>query len=197
MHSGRIRALIALIALSLSASSAVLAAKVKVRAQHDPKFDFRSARTWNWARNEPGVVKMLRTQDDDSEDVRRRFEPTIMGSFEEEIGRRGLSVSTSGAPDLEATYYLLVTIGTESQVAGQFLPAVADWGIPPFAPSTTSFKIIQQGSLVLDFKSTKLNEVVWRGVAQAEIDQLKSDEERKVRIRDAVRDLLRQYPPKK
>ena len=68
------------------------------------------------------------------------------------------------------------------------------WGLPLFPQATQSLKIMNQGALVIDL-SAKGN-VVWRGVAQAEI---KSDMERKRRedlLRGAVRDLLKRYPPK-
>jgi hypothetical protein len=80
---------------------------------------------------------------------------------------------------------------------GQFLPAVPMWGVPPFAPATSSLNIIQRGSIVLDAVSTSLARVIWRGVAQTDIDKIKNDAERDRIIRDSVRDLVKRLPLKK
>ena len=42
-----------------------------------------------------------------------------------------------------------------------------------------------------------MKSVVWRGVAQAEVDLEKKPEERRVRLEKAVHDMLKEFPPKK
>ena len=39
--------------------------------------------------------------------------------------------------------------------------------------------------------------IVWRGVAQAELQPDAQDKQREAKIREAVRDLLKRFPPKK
>ena len=63
--------------------------------------------------------------------------------------------------------------------------------------ATMSLDIIQRGSLVLDVVSTSLARVVWRGVAQTDIDQSKTDAQRNALIREAVHDLVKKLPGKK
>ena len=72
-----------------------------------------------------------------------------------------------------------------------------EWGVPPFAPATSSLHSIQRGSLVLDAVSTSLARVIWRGGAQTDVDNIKSEAERDGIIRDAVRDLVKKLPLKK
>jgi hypothetical protein len=166
---------------------------VKARVDFDKKFDFTQARTWSWSPNGAGQVILARTQDDDPEVVKKRAEPIIFEAVQAELPRRGLKPAT-GTPDLTLTYYLLLTVGSSSQQLGQFLPSVAEWGLPPFAPSTTSLTMIEQGSLVLDLSSN--GRVVWRGIGEAQI-KLDLDQERRAELlREAVRDLLRRFPPK-
>jgi hypothetical protein len=38
---------------------------------------------------------------------------------------------------------------------------------------------------------------MWRGVAQAEMHREKPQPEREKRVRDAITDILKQFPPKK
>ena len=171
-------------------------AAVKVRTQFTKSFDFAKAKTWSWHQGGPGEVKMARTADDDPEVVRQRAEPIILDAVAAELPQRGLTASAAGAaPDLEIKYYVLITIGTDAQQIGQFLPAVTAWGLPPFAAATQSYKVIERGSLVLDISANK--EVVWRGIGQAELKPGQPAEKRATLLREAVRDILKEYPPKK
>jgi hypothetical protein len=168
-------------------------AAVKARVEYDKKFDFTQARTWAWSPNGAGQIILARTQDDDPEVVRKRAEPIIFDAVQMELPRRGLKAAT-GTPDLTLTYYLLLSVGSSSQQLGQFLPSVAEWGLPPFAPSTTSLSMIEQGSLVLDLSAS--GRVVWRGIGEAQIKLDLDQDKRAALLREAVRDLVRRFPPK-
>lgn len=167
-------------------------ARVDVKVEFDKAFDFKSVRTWAWNPQGPGELKMARTKDDDPEVWRRRAEPIIVEAVATEMSRRGLQVTTA-APDLLVTYFLLLTTNMSTQSVGQFLPATAAWGLPPFAPATQSLEVMNAGSLVLDLSAK--GTVVWRGVAQAKIKIDADDKRREALLREAVRDLLRRYPP--
>jgi hypothetical protein len=52
-------------------------------------------------------------------------------------------------------------------------------------------------SLVLDAASTALARVVWRGVAQTDLEEAPSDTRREAIIRDAVHHLIKRSPFKK
>jgi hypothetical protein len=189
--------LASILTLVVIAGALLGAAKIKVRAEGDKTFDFTTVRTWDWDNPTPGKVIMMRAADDDPEDVRKRLEPTVMEAIGSGLQSRGLQRATTGAADLKATYCIVVKLTAGTQEMGQFLPATAFWGLPPFAPAATSFKAVQAGSLVLDLVSSAKNNVVWRGIAETEVDPSKTDDERKVRIREGVRMLVEKYPPKK
>ena len=110
---------------------------------------------------------MARTADDDKEAARKMAEPIILEGVASELAKRGLTAAT-GQPDLTVTYYLLLTSGVNAQYMGQFLSATPEWGLPPFPPATQSFKATNNGALVIDFNAK--NDIVWRGVAQAQLD---------------------------
>lgn len=182
---------------TLSLAAAVIAvaqiavAAVKVHVDVDKAFDFRQARTWSWAAAPAGHVIVARTPTDDPEAIQRLAEPVILEAVTAEIPTRGLTQSADN-PDLTVKYYLLLTIGTSAQTVGQFLPPVAQWGVPYFTASTQSLKVIQQGSLALDFISK--GEIVWRGVGAAEIKPGLPQERKETLIREAVREILKRYP---
>ena len=169
-------------------------AKVKVKVDFDPAFDFTKAQTWSWDDKGVGRVIMARTAEDDPEELKGRAEPVIKDSVTTELAKGKLQPAGGGTADLEVTYYLLISVGMNAQYMGQFLPAVAAWGLPPFNSATQAVNVVETGSLVLDIMAD--NKVVWRGVAQAEIKLGMPTEKRRQLLQEAVRELLAKYPPK-
>ena len=171
-------------------------ADMKVKTDHDPAFDFKKARTWAWNAQEPGRVITARTANDNPEEIKSRAEPIIMEAVSAEMARRKvLEPATGGPPDLTMAYSLLLTLGSQSQQMGQFVPSTLEWGIVPFSGATQSLRGFEQGSLLLDMSAR--GAIVWRGLAQAEIKPGMPQDKRTQLIREAVRDLLAKYPPKK
>ena len=188
MTRSRTRVCAAAVGVALAVHTAMA---VDVKVESDKTFDFTSIRTWGWNPDGPGDVRMARTQEDDPEVARQQAEPLIMSTVDEEMKGRGLQ-RASGAPDVFVTYYLLLTTNASAQTVGQFVPTVAQWGLPPFPPATQSLKLMNRGSLVLDVSSRQT--VVWRGVAQANIKPDADRARREALLREAVRDLLRRFP---
>jgi hypothetical protein len=181
-------------AVAVLCSVTLSAGKIKVKVQADPKFDGAGLRTWAWAADGPGQVIMARSSKDDPAPIEKTFGPTIVDAIAKELGSRGLTTAERDAADLQAHYYLLIAVGFNTQQFGQFLPAVPEWGIPPFQGGNQAYEIISTGSLVLDLISKSAKRIVWRGIAQAELEQENTDEKRHERIREAVHDLLLKYP---
>lgn len=184
-----------LTACAIAGLAGQVTAAVKVKTQFTKSFDFTKAKTWSWHEGGPGEVKMALTADDNPELVRQRAEPIIMEAVGATLPQRGLTAAASGAPsDVKIKYYVLITLGTDAQTIGQFLPAVTAWGVPPFSGATQSYSVIERGSLVLDISANK--EVVWRGIGQAELKPGQTQEKRAALVRAAVADILKKYPPK-
>jgi hypothetical protein len=187
----------ACVGLAIAVVAAVsLSAKVKIDVMHDPQFDFRTVKTFAWHPDGNGEVKVLIKNSGDPEVLRKMFEPVIKPAVEQELAARGLTPAQGATPDVYVYYYVLLTAGDSSQYMGQFVSPTMEWGLPPFQGATQSLKIYEQGSLILDLSSPVLKSAVWRGVAKAEVDRQNSDEKRNRRIRDAIRDMMKRYPPK-
>jgi hypothetical protein len=188
----RIHSLVlALAALVLIGQPAL--ARIDVKIDFDKAFNFKAVRTWGWSAAGAGQVLMARTQTDNVEAMKKFAEPTIVDAVTIEMSRRGLTHAPEGA-DLNVTYYLLLSNSLSAQTMGQFVPATMEWGLPPFAQATQSLKFMNSGSLVLDLSAR--GDVVWRGAAQAQIKVDATMQRREALMREAVRDLLRRYPPK-
>lgn len=186
---------LAVAAVLVTAALQPLSAGVKVKVDADPAFDFTKVRTWMWNPTGAGEVKMARTAEDDPEAFKRRAEPIVVDEVTKQLAARGLTQASGYAADVTVTYFMLLTMNQSTQQIGQFLPAMAVWGLPPMAPATQSLELLHQGALVIDLSSQ--GTVVWRGVAQAGLKIGADEKKRTETLRQAVRDLVRKYPPKK
>ena len=194
MRFGLTRALLAAVAVTLAV--AAVQAGVKVRAEFDKEYDFSKARTFGWHPDGAGEVKLLMREGGDPEQIRTRWEPTIKDAVEQEMTKRGLAPATTSTPDLIMHYYFLSGPNSESQFRGQFVGAVPPWGLPDFEMTTTSFKIFEQGTLVLDLIDGPKRQIAWRGIASAEVNRQNSAAKREQRLREAVAEMLKKFPPK-
>jgi Domain of unknown function (DUF4136) len=187
-------AVASVVAATVLTTSDVRARDVKVRIDHSKTFDFAAPKTWSWYPERPGDVLMARTADDDSEVVKKRAEPIIFEAVAAELARKGLKQVPSGG-DLIVKYYVLITIGSSAQYIGQFVPSVPEWGLPPMAGATQALRVIEQGSFVVDIRSK--DDIVWRGVAVAELKPDQPQEKRAALLKEATRRLFDRFPPKK
>ena len=187
---------VVLFVAALLASSIVLSAGVKVRAQQDKEVDFRGLKTWAWHPEGPGDVRMALTAEDDPAAMKARFEPVIVDAVQQAMAARGLTVAgASETPQFYVNYYVLINTSQSRQTMGQFLPTVPEWGIPPFSyGATQSLKVIEEGSLVLDVTSAKTRLLIWRGMAVAELQRKRTPQERDARLREAIADVVKKFP---
>ena len=188
------RAAAALLLFGLGAT--VVMAKTKIQIQSKPDFDYAGLKTWAWNPGGPGDVKVWVTAESKSEPVKRQYEPVLMTAVEDELAKLGLTKASGAPPNFLVTYYLLVTVGADAHQMGQFLPSVTQWGLPPFTSQTTALSVYPMGTLVIDVASPDVDHVVWRAVAQAEIDLEKTEAQRIVRIKSVVHDVLAKLPRK-
>jgi hypothetical protein len=192
------KTLVALFCICLVA--VVDAAKLKVRAEPDPTFDFATLHTWAWD-DDAGDVVMARTQHDDPAPLKAFVDPRIRKYVEQELVKKGLRPAAAGAvPDFHLRYYVLVSINAQGQYMGQFLPSVPYWGLPPFDAGTTSLEVVTRGSLVLDALlpgTTGERRVIWRGIAQSTVEDIDPDPVREARLRNASAELIKRFPLKK
>ncbi len=182
----------AFIAVALMLLTEPLLRAVDTKVVFDKTFDFKQIRSWTWSPT-VGEVKMLVSQSDDPDATKRRFEPVIVDAVATQLAARGY-VKAAADADFRVTYYVLISAGAAAQTMGQFLPGTMEWGLPYFTPQTTSLSVIEQGSVVIDLASIKLDAVIWRGVASAEVNRNMTEEKRDARIRDAIKSLVGKLP---
>jgi hypothetical protein len=186
--------LVIVVAVAIGTATAVAA---DLTVDFDMKFTFAGLKTWRWHPDGAGDVKLAVSRDDDPKAVQATVDPIIVPAVERELTTNGL-VRGEGDTDFFLHYYALVTVGESRQVQGQFLPAVANWGVPPvLLGNSTSLEIYPVGTLVIDVTAVATKQVVWRGVARKKLDVNSSGVKRRTEIEKAIRELLKKFPPKK
>jgi hypothetical protein len=177
------------------ASFGVEAAKTDIKVQYDKAFSFEGLKTWAWHPDGAGEVRLAVSSSDDPKAVAARVDPIIVPAVEREMAARGFTKVADGA-QLHVHYYVLATVNMMTQTMGQFLPAVPEWGLPPFNAQTTALSIYPVGTLILDVTSPAVKAIVWRGDAERKINLERPDTERRKVLESAIRDLLKRFPPK-
>lgn len=190
-------ALLVLVAAALAWAGGVRpeAAKTDIHTEGDPSFSFAGLKTWAWHPDGAGDVRQAISKDTDPNAIAKRVDPIILPAVERELQSRGFT-KTADRPDLYVHYYVLATLGQSSQYMGQFVAPVPAWGLPPFAPVTTALEIYATGTLIIDMTSPATHAIVWRGSAQRKVDLEKSDTQRRKILENAIRDLIKEFPPK-
>jgi len=188
---------LAAIALGLTATIGRLdAAKTDITVEYDKAFSFAGLKTWTWHPEGKGKVLLALTAENDPKVVADRVDPVIIPSLEREMGARGFTMAAAN-PDLYVHYYVLAALQNSTQVQGQFLPSVTEWAVPPFLASTTAIQTYPVGTLIVDVTAPAKQKLVWRGTAARKIQLDRPDAERRKVLEDAIREMLKKFPPKK
>jgi len=195
-HRRGVRAMVVLAAVSIVWTASIgIEAKTDINVDYDKTFSFAGLRSWAWHPDGAGDVRLAISSQDDPKRVAARVDPIILPAVERELTVRGLARVNDGG-DLHVHYYMLGTVGDSTQIQGQFLPAITNWGLPPFLAQTTALSVYPVGTLIIDVTSPA-GAIVWRGSAARKLDLDKPDTERRKTLERAIHDLLNKFPPKK
>ena len=174
----------------------ILAADTDITVEYDKKFSFAGLTTWAWHPDGAGDVRLALTPDDDPKRVAARIEPVILPATEKTLAARKLTRVAADKAHLWLHYYALLALKDHSQFHGQFL-AIPEWGLPPFAPSTSALSVFPVGTVLIDITVPGTQNIIWRGAARREVNFERSDRQRAEVIEKAIRDLFKEFPPKK
>jgi len=155
-----------------------------VESDYDVSTDFSKYKSWNWL---PGAKPS-------EKDIDSLSEKRLRSAIENELPRRGLT-KVEDAADLSVTFQISVQHKIETSNAS--VGVGYGWGPAHIGVSKSPTRSYDEGTLVLDLVDLKTKTLVWRGTAKGTVDKDYSPEEREGRIKTAVAELLRDYPPKK
>ena len=153
-----------------------------VQHDYDQQVNFANLKTYDW-------VEVPEQADVDSLVVQR-----VKDAVNAQLKAKDLTVTSSNPEFLIATH-----LGKKDKVD------TTDWGYTyktsngyrggQEATSIVSRYEYQEGSLILDFVDAKTKELIWRGSAKAEVQNVNTAKKSEKVIRKAVKAILKKFPP--
>lgn len=183
-------------AAALYASAAVLvAARIEIEVHRDSNANFAAITSYAWLPSPPPTTDIAPGTMRDPLTVQRELEPVIVGAVDAQLQKRGIRKRGTGA-DIQVVYYLSHGTNINAATLGSYYAYAADFYvyIPPGGGQTTSVRVIEEGSLVIDVVDDA--RAIWRGTASARINRENDDRKRYRLIRDAVKKLFDRWPKK-
>jgi len=120
----------------------------------------------------------------------------IMALTEEVLSGMGYERAQTAAPDFLIGWHGGVNSKLQYNTVNTYYGY--GWGYWGGMGTTQTYATeYHEGSLIVDIVGAKTNELVWRGVAQAEVYPQSDPNYRNQQIESAVRKILSQFPPKK
>jgi hypothetical protein len=170
---------LAVVALAGCASGS----SVVTTSDFDPSIDFAAYRTYYWA--------------PDGEDL---AEPPIDGyiraAVEAELESKGLRRADGDAGDLAVAYKVATTTHTEQEYLGSgfgsgYRREYSGGGVGIGQRTTEHLA----GTLYVVLFDGDTQHMVWTGVGNDSVDPDRSDAERQTKITEAVKEIMKAYPP--
>ena len=126
----------------------------------------------------------------------------IIAAIDTELAAKGLT-KTESNPDVVVVYHIAFDkekdISTYSSgYGGGYGPYGYGWGGAGWAGGTTHTQVrdILMGTLVIDIADAKKGQIAWRGMGVKEVQTQAKPEKRDKSINNAVKKILKNYPPK-
>jgi len=118
----------------------------------------------------------------------------VLEAAASELQKKGLTLTDSSKADF--TVFALATTAEKMNVNTYGYGYGYGWGPYPYGRNI-DVSYYTQGSLILDFVDDKKDQLIWRGIGTAVLEDRGTPQEREQYINDAVAKILDQYPPVK
>ncbi len=148
-----------------------------VKYDYDQQANFSDLKTFDWMQlpEKAGINSLV---------VQR-----VKKAVNAELKAKGLMMTSSNPDFLIAEHH-----GKRDQLQ------ISDWGFSRghryrYEPARVSVYAFEEGSLILDFVDAKSKQLIWRGSAKAQVDNIDTPEKNEKLINAAVKEILKKYPP--
>jgi hypothetical protein len=144
--------------------------------EYNPKANFHRYQTYSWRPGTPSASPLM--------------DERIVNSVNHELQRKGLRpVANNG--DLKVTYH--VSLERRLDVVSWDYLDGPYW--TDYWARRTEVREIPEGRLIVDLIDSKLNQIVWRGIATDELTSTESDIES--HVGRVTEEMFEDYPPKR
>lgn len=153
---------------------------VRITSDYDDNTDFALIRTWAWLPKSPASIQDPRVHDETAHARLRRV-------IEAELTARGLTRTTDGKPDIWVHHTVwLMARGDLPKV--DIRPATREAGAKQQADD--------EGGLLIEFLDGRDRRRIWAAQVRAFMNLEVTPEQKETRVRDVVRQMLDNFPPK-
>jgi hypothetical protein len=162
---------------------------IRVSTDYDPHTDLTSLRTYGWRARKV----------DESRDPRldnSLLDARIRGAVDRELSARGIR-NVSENPDFEVGYDIVLEKDVRfTTTGGWYYPAGAwGWGWGGWAYPQTYGRAYDRTVLILDFNDPASGNLLWRGMAQGNLIDDATPEEREAQVDATVAAILERFRP--
>lgn len=166
--------------------------QVSVQTDFDQSADFASLKTYAWYDGEQPTTGDPRADNP-------MLDQRVRTAVETVLNEKGFT-KTDAAPDFLLIYHAAVSkeIGVTTTTQPGYSAGYYGWNYvysPVWIEQSASYTY-NQGSLILDVVDAKSEKLIWRGSAQANVDDVNTQQQRKNLMNEAVRGMLAKFPPK-
>jgi len=153
----------------------------------DPQADFSAYKTWSWL---PGGPPETGDRQLDSPEVRERLKRGI----EDEFAARGFQMNAD-SPDFYVFYHAALNQAINERNIENYYQYVNYTVFVPWVTSSYT-ETWDVGTLIIDVFDAKTRTLVWRGTERTKMNAQAGPRENEPLIRNGVRDMLKEFPPK-
>jgi hypothetical protein len=187
-----------LCAVGLLAAAVVQAADLKVKTEYDRNADFSALRSYRWLPTPPYQTQTAPDRQDRflSAEI---IDAPLRATVEQALAAKGLTPAAEGAtPDCFLVYYAAFGVTINANVLGEHYAYITGWGSPFIGGTpTTALRVLEQGTVVLDMLNREQKVAIWRATAAGAVDRDQTDQQRARRLKAAVADMFKKFPPKR
>ena len=158
---------------------------ISTTSDYDPSADFASYNTFSFY---DGTIKGSELET--APLVKKR----VLEAIENEMQKKGFAKDNSGSGDL--IVYTQAGTAEKMNVNDYGYGYGSWWGPNPYGRNI-DVSYYTQGSLIIDLVDNAKDELIWRGIGTAVVQDRGTPEERQKFIDEAVAKILSQYPPEK
>ena len=179
-------------------AATVVAQKMEIKAERDPKADFTTIKTYAFLPPAPMVTNVAPGAKGNPNLTQEVMGPHIVAAVERELTERGWVKASEDTADVHVVYFAAMTTGLSQSYLGEHYGYITGWGspIPPGLAPSTSNEAYQKGTIVVDIVQRAAKRGIWHGMIQARIEQVRKLEDRVKRVNEAVDRMFERFPIK-
>jgi hypothetical protein len=173
-------------------------ATLQVHVDYDPSANFTGLKTYDW------ISGSQVTSEDPRFDDNPFIETLLRRTLKAQLGIKGYVQESSDTPDFLVGYYATLDEGVDIEIINRYYgySAVQDgygYGYEYYSwtakPEFREHKY-RKGTLIVDIVNSGTRSLMWRGVGQDEMNFSRELEAKEEKLNDAVRRMLKEFPPK-